>query len=568
MKKVITAILTAAAIANCIPVFSGEIIADTITTSSYTNESGDTVYTTEDGFEYTIANDEITITKYTGDAVDLTIPDYIDGLPVTLLQSTFENNNTLENVTMPDTLKKLSRTFYNCSALKHVQLNEGLTILDNYIFSECISLEEIILPSTVEKINMVLFYTKENTCALKSIKILNLDFNYSSVLIENNSITNVDIYSYENKNAAEFCKRNGYNYISLGNPPIKEMFEYEILEDDTIAITNMKFKYAVNLDVPESIDGYTVTEIRCNFGENLEKIRLPNTIKTISGAFYHCENLESIKLPNSIEYLGDYVFAGCRNIKNIELPNNLKTLGDYAFDACINLKNINFPNTLISVGDGCFSDCKMLEEIMLPDSVTSIGTACFVGCISLNKLKLPKSTTTFPCVETVSILNTCEGVEYTAYDYSCNFSCPRLEKIVIPEGFEILGECTFDNCNNLKYVVLPKSLSCWKLYTNTAYTAFSSKYSYFDAILYCYPDSLIYKNLQKGTNLKYKIIGDISGNDEIDSSDALALLNAVVGNSEKTDDMEVCDFDYDGQLTSADALKILNYIVGNIDSLY
>ena len=162
MKKVITAILTAAALANCIPVFSGEIIADTMTTSSYTNESGDTVYTTEDGFEYTIANDEITITKYTGNAIDLTIPDYIDGLPVTTLGNkknfVFVNKTNLQTVTLNDNMLTLNYTFFNCDSLKKVNLNNGLVRINNQCFYNCNSLEEITIPNTIQYCSMGMLY--------------------------------------------------------------------------------------------------------------------------------------------------------------------------------------------------------------------------------------------------------------------------------------------------------------------------------------------------------------------------------------------------------------------------
>ncbi|MGN0606699.1 MAG: hypothetical protein ACI4JM_09280 [Oscillospiraceae bacterium] len=106
----------------CIPY---NIYAETSTTTSYTDESGNTVYVTEDGFEYIIENDEITIIKYTGDAVDLTIPDYIDGLPVTVLKGLTPNGilekDCTETVTVPSTVKTLWRTFQNSKTLKNVR---------------------------------------------------------------------------------------------------------------------------------------------------------------------------------------------------------------------------------------------------------------------------------------------------------------------------------------------------------------------------------------------------------------------------------------------------------------
>ena len=361
MKKVITAILTAAAIANCIPVFSGEIIADTITTSSYTNESGDTVYTTEDGFEYTIANDEITITKYTGNAVDLTIPDYIDGLPVTLLQSTFENNNTLESVTMPDTLKKLSRTFYNCQSLKKVELNEGLETIGVQSFDACINLNEISIPFTVKSIGLRAI----NWGNIKKVTIYSLNIDQ----FQNLNNENIIVECYKNTDLYDYCIKKGISVESLGvyMPDEEFAFKYEVNEDNTATITGHNFANVVNIEIPETIDGHVVTGL-----------------KSVKGKF-----IETITMPDTVTTLAPCAFYGCEKLQNIRLSKNITDMPTYITDTVYEEHTGEFAHYSYA---GIFENCYALKKVIIPDSVKHLGYKTFSGC-GLEKIVIPASVT-------------------------------------------------------------------------------------------------------------------------------------------------------------------------------
>ncbi len=339
--------------------------ADTITTSSYTNESGDTVYTTEDGFEYTIANDEITITKYTGDAVDLTIPDYIDGLPVTLLQSTFENNNTLESVTMPDTLKKLSRTFYNCQSLKKVELNEGLETIGVQSFDACINLNEISIPFTVKSIGLRAI----NWGNIKKVTIYSLNIDQ----FQNLNNENIIVECYKNTDLYDYCIKKGISVESLGvyMPDEEFAFKYEVNEDNTATITGYNFANVVNIEIPETIDGHVVTGLKSMNGKFLETVVMPDTITTLAPC----------------------TFYGCEKLQNIRLSKNITSLPKYISGAIYEEHTGEFCSYVYS---GVFEDCHALRKVIIPSSTTYIGFRAFNGC-GLEKIVIPASVTKIDC---------------------------------------------------------------------------------------------------------------------------------------------------------------------------
>ena len=58
-------------------------------------------------------------------------------------------------------------------------------------------------------------------------------------------------------------------------------------------------------------------------------------------------------------------------------------------------------------------------------------------------------------------------------------------------------------------------------------------------------------------------MGDIDGDGEITSNDALNILQSVTGISDLNDEQKkIADIDSDGEITSADALYILQAVVG------
>ncbi len=87
----------------------------------------------------------ITVTGYDGEVIHLHIPDNIDGLPVRgIAPWAFANRAELEYVSLPDTLRTLSRfAFYSCRNLKKVLLGDAIADYGDGVFRQCYSLSEL-----------------------------------------------------------------------------------------------------------------------------------------------------------------------------------------------------------------------------------------------------------------------------------------------------------------------------------------------------------------------------------------------------------------------------------------
>jgi hypothetical protein len=162
-----------------------------------------------------------------------------------------------------------------------------------------------------------------------------------------------------------------------------------------IPVLRAEILHEVELEIPEKIDGYVVT----NLGRY---------------ALTACDS-QKIVVPDSVEVIDAYAFSGCANLQEIDIPDSVTTIKAYAFVNCIALESIKLSENLEAIADGTFERCYSLKEIVLPDSGTKIEEKAF-------------------------------------------FECNELESIKLSENLEVIAGSTFSHCKNLKEIRLPSDI--------------------------------------------------------------------------------------------------------------
>lgn len=105
-------------------------------------------------YSYDVYDDHVVLTGYKGEAVTVTVPEKIDGLPVTVIGGlAFYYGVPVESVKLPSTVTELAENaFYYCRSLKSVNLPDAVVTLGDKCFSWCSSLTALTVPSGVTAI--------------------------------------------------------------------------------------------------------------------------------------------------------------------------------------------------------------------------------------------------------------------------------------------------------------------------------------------------------------------------------------------------------------------------------
>lgn len=305
------------------------------------------------------------------------------------------------------------------------------------------------------------------------------------------------------------CFGSSVSALSYGD------FEYEVLDDNTIAITDYTGNNR-NVTLPTSIKGKSVSTIArmvfyyndsvqtVNIGSNIssvdseafyycpnlqkinvdsanmyyssdengvlfnkdktELIQYPigsslksytipdSVIKIYPDAFYSCNKLESIVIPNGMTEIGKDAFHNCESLKEIFLPNTIKKICEFAFGSCSNLVEVNIPDGVNTIGEYAFWLCERLTNIKIPSTVEYIGVGAFDSCYSLTEFLVEEGNAT-----------------YSSDDYGVLFNSDKTQLIKYPMGnerkaYEVpvgvlsIGEEAFGDSVNLESVIIASSV--------------------------------------------------------------------------------------------------------------
>ncbi len=484
----------------------------------------------------------------------------------------FDTSN-VESIVVPDSVKVINGAFQNLVNLKSVTLPEGLEYIETDSFRNCTQLKEIEIPDSVYNMYDYMFYNSGieelniggrhfeyiNLASYQGSNIKTLTLNIPEVKLQNVALSGVDkIISNSmvgrleplesdpegivtNPNFELICKggmliTSYYDYVTE-----KGLYHHYDVDNDIIAFKTYPaeskatyisgdYRYYLNAEneavidrylgtdsvivVPETVDGYTVTEIGSTafcatfdsnkyfFGnqittDQITSITLPDTIDKIGIlSFGSNKSLTSINIPEGITHIPTMAFRQCTGLKNIDLPSTLKKIGPLAFYLCMGLTdiivpegvteiggygfgrcesavNISLPETLTTLGEYAFSENLLLTEASLPDSLVNVGDGIFWYCEQLESVKLPANLERIgarmfyrTALNSIDIPETVTEIGFEAFDESLG----TMSSIVLPEGLKRIEPYAFAYLNHLSQIEIPSTLEYMgkRAFNNTA----------------------------------------------------------------------------------------------------
>lgn len=325
------------------------------------------------------------------------------------------------------------------------------------------------------------------------------------------------------------------------------VYEYEVLEDGTIKITDYTGDYK-ELTIPDEIDGKTVTVI----GENaftsqfmLETVTIGDMVTSIEkSAFEGCTFLETVTIGDSVTVIGESAFNNCGKLENVIWGDSVTTIGDSAFFDCDSLTGVDFPDSLTSIGYKAFANGG-LESIEIEEHVTYIGEDAFANSSYMKTIYVDCSGEVGKgafqnCyfLEEVIIGENVTSIGTVAFHNNSN-----LAKVTIGENVTTIGDRVFEHAVSLKSVVIPAGV------TSIGERAFG--YTYLEGTLesilidgvtlHCYSGTAG-ENYAKDNGIAYEIIDNTSGEnssaEQEENVGAGDLEQSIVVNGEEDNQAE------------------------------
>ena len=355
----------------------------------------------------------------------------------------FYNQSTIKNLTIPNSVSKISEYAFDGAVLESVVFEDGSTLKEicKYAFYNCNQLSSINLPSSVTTIGNSSF---QNCTSLTEINISN--------------VSKLDDYAFSGCKKLKDITYSDTNLTSIGNYAFRSC---ESIESFTIPAKLTKLGTYV-FDGCKSLSSVT-------FAEGFKLTKLDNYL------FNNCVSLTSIEIPSSVTTLGNSVFAKTGITKFIA-PEKLKTLGTYDFDGCVSLKTVDLSNSAItSLSNYSFRNCTELTSVLLPNALTYVGSFAFNSCEKLTSIDLPDKVVTIGNnafaksglieIELPTSLAKLGGTSATANVAASNSSytfdqCLDLKKVVFKgKNLTIIPKYVFNKTASLEEVILTDSIT-------------------------------------------------------------------------------------------------------------
>ena len=400
------------------------------------------VYQTADerGFELCVVDK----TKAQG---KLIVPSFINGKAVVGIKANgFYECAGLTGLILPDTVEYIDvNAFFGCEKLTRVRWSAGLRKINSGAFDRT-GLETLVLPEGVT-------FLGGNAFGHAKLKSVSLPSTVAKMTESNEK---------SDANPFAFCENLEEIYVAEGNKAYKSDGNCVMRREDNTLVAGCK---------ASKIPSYTEHIGRSAFqGAALESVALPEGVTSIEDyAFARNDRLKEITLPQSLTSIGKAVFFWCTALESIALPDGVTSVGDNAFSTCVSLKELALGAELLSAGCGLTEFCVALEKITVSENNESFSgegncltrkadSTVIAGC-ALSKI--PAGT------EQIGEYAFCGQTQLGAIDFPDGlknighyaFSCTGLKELKLPRGLQRIGSHAFANCIELEYVQIPDSVT-------------------------------------------------------------------------------------------------------------
>lgn len=422
-----------------------------------------------------------------GSATDghIVIPAYCQGLLVKEISDNVFEDSDIFAITIPSSVTTIGKNeFRNCKFLRYVNLGESVSIIGEYSFWGCENLGSVYYSGDIESWCQIEF---QNASANPFCWAAN--FYIADVKVENlvipNTVSVIKDYAFYGMECLQSVQ------VSDSVSSIGDYAFYECYKIKRLTLGN-------NINTI----GYSAFE-RCT---QLFTLIIPDSVTKIMGrAFFNCVTLRTVTIGSAVNSMSSDAFSYCRNIIevynkstieindigwNVYTPTNgqSKVYLDNGFvfylDDTIQLvgyekseKEIVLPESCqgspYDIGENAFEGRTELEKITIGDNVAIVGESAFNGCYNLKTMVIGKGIKKFSqgafgsCQKTIDIYyaGTIEDWCSVTFDgshikgFNLYIDNEIVRNLEIPSTVEEIAESSFNYCQSIISITLPKSIT-------------------------------------------------------------------------------------------------------------
>lgn len=142
-------------------------------------------------------------------------------------------------------------------------------------------------------------------------------------------------------------------------------------------------------------------------------------------------------------------------VTTVIISDGITRVGDFAFNRFVNLESITIPPSIKSFGIYVFHDCPKLESVHISD-MDAWCRIQFEGSFSSPLSFGTEDNTIYLNNTPITEVTVPNDVKYLDYTFS---RFHQLEKVVLPEGLERIGDHAFLYCRSLKAIDIPNTVT-------------------------------------------------------------------------------------------------------------
>ena len=319
----------------------------------------------------------------------------------------FENNCLIKEIP--------NYCFYSCNFLKTIDFSTCpyLSSIGDYSFYSCYSIENIILPYSLRKINHYTFFES----IIKQLTIPK-------------TITELGSYAFYSATIENFKFEPGIKLTTIPPDCFNDFETDTFIIPKTIKTIDSRAFYHSKIKTIQFASGSKIEFIGSNAFTNstITEFHIPKSLKSLgTNPFLNCTNLSTITIDQAnknFSVIDNTVFSIdkktlliflCNRTGNYYIPNHVKSINSYSF-AYSQLSQLTFSSSIETIGDYAFWYSQISDFVFSSNNSVNI---------------IPK------------------------YSFAYN---DKLTKIELPEGVEVIENHAFRQCSSLTYFYIPTTL--------------------------------------------------------------------------------------------------------------